>query len=299
MKTYLSQVLVIVLLVTAIFGLTGAVVSAQNMTLSQMVELLINAGMITADKAVAARALVANLNPTPAKATTPTTPVSLASRPYLQVLSPNGGESWNIDLGLPYSITWGTFNQIPVTVSLVPTSKKEACNLNFLPIISKSTTNTFSVLLKTARCFNLQTGLSTPLTAGTYRARVSYTDGTGTVVSDDSNTTFKILPKAVPSIKVTYPNGGENLIRHTDYDVKYTLKNVTSSRDGLVYLYLLDSNGNTAYNSHKTMRNGTYDMELPSSLVAGAYKVKLKLTTNLREEIEDVSDDFFWISTGL
>jgi hypothetical protein len=117
---------------------------------------------------------------------------------------------------------------------------------------------------------------------------------------DESNAVFKITPIPVPSLKVTYPNGAETLIRNDEYVVKYTVKNIDDTDDNLIYLYLLDNNNNIVFNSHKLFRkDGTYSLDLPSSLSAGAYKIKLKLTTKDHIELEDVSDNFFWISTSL
>jgi hypothetical protein len=258
------------------------------MTISQFVELMISLGVVPTDKVSAARAMISTLGQLP--------PVS-TSTSYVQVLTPNGAESWDIDLDVAYSITWGSTDLTQVRVALVSTSKKPpVCELTPTPIASKNGNNSFSIKLKTANCYNLTTGTSTPLTDGVYKTKVYYTDSLGKTTSDESNATFKINPKLIPSIKVTYPNGGENLLRNHDYVIKYTIKNVNGSNDGLVYAYLLDNDGDVAYNFKKTMRNGVLDLELPSSIDVGSYKLKLKLTTSDREEIEDLSDNFFWIS---
>jgi len=306
MKKYFTHPVLISLVVAVVFVSSSlfptAIVRAQTMTVSQFIELLITIGVIAPDKVVAARSAISTLS----QVSTTTTSSTLASAStasstkYIQVLSPNGGERWEIDLDLPYTITWGATGITEANVALVST-KGAVCNLSQTPVSSKRANNTFSILLKTAKCYDLVTGSSTALADGTYKIRVYTTDISGKKIVDESNTTFKILPVSIPSIKVTYPNGGETLTRNTDYDVKYTVKNVTNVEGNLVYLYLLDSNGNIAFNSHKTLRSDrTYNLELPSSLSAGAYKVKLKTTTATDHvEIEDISDNFFWISTGL
>lgn len=286
MKKYLIGILLVTMLVVPAL----AVKAATTMTMSQLVELLITVGAIAPDKIVAARALVA------------TTASVATSTSYIQVLTPNGGESWEIDLDVPYEITWGSSGLTQARVALVASSgKNPVCELSIAPISSKNGNHEYSVLLKTAKCYNLTTGTSTPLVSGTYKARVYFTDSLGVTVKDESNATFKILPVAIPSIKVTYPNGEETLKRNDEYDVKYSFKNVTNVVDNMIYLYLLDNNGNIVYNSHKIKRSdGTYSLDLPGSLSAGAYKIKLKTTTSPdKVELEDVSDNFFWISTGL
>jgi hypothetical protein len=298
MKKYFFLLVFVFLLISSLSfsSVASATISSQPTTIAQLVELLISIGVISADKAVVARTVVSSftLNPNFTVST---------STSYVQVLSPNGGESWSIDLDLPYSIKWGSSNLPSVFVSLIPSSSKNPiCNLSPLPIVSKNGNNTLSVLLKKAQCYNLITGTSTPLTAGVYKVRVSYTDSLGTIIKDESNATFKIMPKPVPVLKVTYPNGGETLIRNQEYDVKYKFTDVTNVDNNLLYLYLYDSEGNLVYNSHRAKRSdGVYSLDLPSSLKAGAYKIKLIATVidNGRVEIEDSSDNFFWISTGL
>ncbi len=294
MKKYFIYLLLISIFV---FGAVVNVVSvnAQSMTISQLVELLISIGAIAPDKVVAARAVATSLSQA-------NTAIVATSTSYIQVLTPNGGQSWEIDLDVPYSITWGSSGLTQARVALISSAKtNNVCELSLLPVASKNGNYEFKTLLKTAKCYNLITGTSTPLKDGTYKARVYYTDAFGTTISDDSNATFKIIPKPIPSMKVTYPNGGETLIRNREYVIKYSLTNVTKSDNDLIYYYLLDNNGNNVLNGHKLIITAhTFDLDLPSSLSAGAYKLKLKLTTDVDHvEIEDISNNFFWVSTGL
>jgi len=297
MKYFTNLLLVIFLLGIFNLGINISQVSAttvtnSQMTISQFVELMITIGAVPANRAATVRAMVASLNKTDVASTTAT-----SSLPYIQVLAPNGGESWEVNLGVPYTISWGSSSQIPVNISLVP-SKGAECKLTPAPVISKDTTNNYSILLKKAMCYNQVAGTSTPVTDGTYKVRVSYVNESGAVVKDESNSTFIIKPIPVPGLKVTYPNGTENLIRNKSYDVKYILKDVTPVSDDLIYFYLLDSNGSIAYNGYRAVSKGLLSVDLPLSLTPGAYKIKLKFTTHDRIVIEDVSDNFFWISSA-
>lgn len=275
--------------------------TGSSMTVSQLIELLITIGAIAPDKAVAARAAVGLdalgnvlMIARPAPIATSTS--------YIQVLSPNGGESWNIDTDVVYTITWGSTNLPGASIALVSTAKKNnVCELMTSPVTAKPGNNTFNLKLKTAQCYNLLTGTSSPLVDGTYKVRIYYKDSFGTIISDESNATFKILPKLIPSIKVVYPNGGENLIRGRDYEVKYKLTNVINVDGGFIYLNLLDNTGTSVYNSKKAKRSdGVYSLSIPSSLSNGNYKVKFTATESSDDIlIEDISDNFFWISSAL
>jgi hypothetical protein len=298
MKKYFTQLLFVFIIIVTMFSVSAGTINAQIMNISQLVEMLITVGVIPSDKVVNARATAVSMDLL--GTTTPATVVSTTTS-YVQVLSPNGAESWEIDLDLPYEITWGSTGLSKVNVALVSSnSKAPVCNLTNALIPSKNGNNVFKVLLKTALCYNSTTGSSTPLADGSYKVRVYYTDSVGNTIKDESNAVFKILPIPVPSLKVTYPNGTETLIRNDEYTVKYVTKNIDDTDDNLIYLYLLDNNGNVAFNSHKLFRSdGTYSLDLPSSLSVGAYKIKLKLTTDERVELEDTSDNFFWISSRL
>ncbi len=269
-----------------------SVAKAEGMTFPQLVELLISIGAIPADKVVAARAVAAQplVIATSTIATSTTTASSTA---YVQVLTPNGGESWAIDMGVPYTITWGSQGLSTVNLSLVLSPKNTVCNISPLPIAAKNGNNTYKFLLKTAKCYNLVTGTSTALIDGTYKARVTGTDSFGLSVKDDSNATFKITPILVPSIKVTYPNGGESFKARTSYDIKYTLKN---SSERALKISVLDYQDNSVYNTTGFGSNGVYDWTVPSSLNDGAYKIKLQMTENDGTVIEDTSDKPFWVT---
>jgi hypothetical protein len=298
MNKYFTRLLFTFFIIVTIFFVSASTINAQTMNISQLVEMLITIGVIPSDKVISARATAVSMDLL--GTTTPAISVSTTTS-YIQVLSPNGAENWEIDLDLPYEITWGSTGLSKVNVALVSSnSKTPVCNLTNALIPSKNGNNAFKVLLKTALCYNSATGSSTPLVDGSYKVRVYYTDSVGNTIKDESNAVFKILPIPVPSLKVTYPNGTETLIRNDEYTVKYVTKNIDDTDDDLIYLYLLDNNGNIAFNSHKLFRSdGTYSLDLPSSLTVGAYKIKLKLTTDERVELEDISDNFFWISSRL
>jgi hypothetical protein len=292
----MNKIFLTFILLVSIFSVSYiSVAQASDMTVSQLVEVLITSGVIPADKAVAARAAVATLS----QATTTTTTTTSAPIPYLQIFAPNGGETWDMDLDLAYQITWGSSSALPVNIALVPTSGA-ACNLSATPITSKNGSNSFKTLLKTANCYNLTTGTSTPLKSGSYKARVSYvgiTNASSTVIKDESNAVFTLKPVPVPKIKITYPNGGEKLIRNTTYDVKYALTDQTDGK--VMYLSLLDSFGGRRSISYTIGKSGIYKFKIPSSTDEGAYKIELKMTGDDKKEISDISDSFFWILSGL
>ena len=294
MKKYFIYFLLISFFVTpALFlNLFVPTVSASApSTISELVELLITIGVISPDKAVSARAAVVSLSQV--HVSTSTVPVtSSGPLPYIQVLSPNGSESWEIQVNVPYTIKWGSTMAVPVSLALVST-KAIVCNLGSTIINSVVGDNSYNFILKNTKCLNSLTGSSTPLVSGTYKARVTYTSSASSTVKDDSDGSFKIIPEPIPSIKVTYPNGGERLMTSNYYDLKYTVTN-TSER-GIKFSFYNDL-GNLIYSTTDFGSKGIYRMRIPSALSDGAYKLKIEMTTTNGVKIEDLSDNLFWVS---
>lgn len=310
MKKYFVQLLITSVFVTSIFSFTvfAPTTSAYTTptTVSQLVELLIALGVIPSDKVVAARAAVTSLSQAsiststtttitvPATTVRATTTVSTSTPAvYLQVLTPNGSERWELAVTVPYLITWGSTKDLPVSLGLVSGTKGVICNLTPTPISSKVGNNSYKIYLNSNRCYSATSGTSTAIIDGSYKVRVSYTGPTGAVVKDESDANFSIVPVPIPSIKVTYPNGGEKLVTSTNYDIKYSVKN-TSER-GLKF-YFLNEVGNSMYSVTAFGDKGTYRLRLPSSLTDGAYKLKIEMTLPNTQKIEDTSDNLFWIS---
>lgn len=295
MKNYFNHLLLVSFLIVSVlafgFLIPTTPVEAQTTTISQFVEFLIVIGVIAPDKAEAARAVVTSLGQV--NVSTSTISIATSSLPYIQVLRPNGGESWNIDSGVSYTITWGSTSQVPVNIALVPV-KGPVCNLTSIPFMSINGNNIYNILLSKAQCYNnLLAGTSTPLTAGTYQVRVSYTAGSNVLASDDSNSTFKILPKAIPSLKLTYPNGSEKLIAGDSYSIRYTFKN---TKENGLKISILDYNNYAVFSLWVYGSNGSYALKIPSSLNAGAYKIMIEMAATDGTKIDDTSDNFFWIS---
>lgn len=307
-KNIISLIFVFVFL--SVFSVSALIpkntVLAQSTNISQLVELLISIGVIAPDKAVLARTVISTIA-TSTIATTSSVVTAISpeiklstTSSFLQITAPNGGEEWQIDLDVPYVVKWNSDSVGLANIAFVSSNSRiGSCLLNPAPVKSRDGANTYNVLLKTAKCYNQTTGTSTELKDGTYRAKVYYKDSFGTTIEDEGNSTFRILPVPIPSLKITSPNGGESWLRNREYEIKYTLNNVDDSIDDLIYYYIMDNNGNNVSNGRKAMRNGKFDLEIPSSLSVGAYKIKLKLTTNKKVPLEDVSDSFFWIASGL
>jgi hypothetical protein len=257
------------------------------MSITQLVELLISIEAIAPEKAEAARQVAGSLD-------VPKVPAD--TFPYFQVLKPNGGESMDLDLDIPYAFSWGASTEALVNIALVPT-KGAVCNLTPSPILSRRPSDSMNILLRTARCYDQVKNTSTALVDGTYKMRVSYAGpklATSTIIKDESDNSFTIKPIPVPKITVTYPNGGEKLTRNDYYDIKYTVKDTTDEQP--IYLSLINLDGNTVKNLHKFGKNSAIELKIDSTIDEGLYKIRLKTIADDKTEIEDYSDTYFWIA---
>jgi hypothetical protein len=260
---------------------------AAEMSVTQLIELLISIDVIAPEKAEAARQVAASLD---------IPIISQNPLPYLQVLKPNGGESMEMDLDIPYAFSWGASLAVPVNIALVPT-KGVVCNLTPTPVLSRRPSDSMNVLLRTARCYDQVKNTSTPLVHGTYKMRVTYAGpklATSTVIKDESDSAFTIKPTPVPAITVTYPNGGEKITRNDYYDIKYTVTDTTDEEP--IYLSLINADGYVIKNAHKFGKNGVFELRIDSTIDEGLYKIRLKTMADDKTEIEDYSDTYFWIS---
>jgi hypothetical protein len=290
MKKIVLSFLAVAIMVSG-FGIAEKV-SAAPASVSELVELLISIGVIGKDKAAAARTAGKGLDQVKAAAATSTA--------YIQVLEPSGTENWEYDLDLEYGISWGSSGVVSGNVALVLT-KNVLCNLLPSPVNFSDGEDEIDVRLKTLKCYdNFGTISTTTLASGSYKVRVYGKDESGFEVKDESGGSIKVVPVPVPELKLTYPNGGEKLLRSESFTVKYSIKNIEKFEDGNISVQVYNNEGREVYGASKKLsENGQYEkFKFPKSLPAGSYKIKVSAETDSGEILEDTSDNLFWVSTA-
>jgi hypothetical protein len=127
--------------------------------------------------------------------------------PTASMLSPNGGESWIA--GSQHDVTWAADdNNYVTTVDLALSADGGA---TFPNSIASGVPNT-----------GTYTWTVPALNTTTARVRVTAHDAAGNSGSGASAGNFTIGPDALPSVAVTYPNGGENLSVGSNADITWT-----------------------------------------------------------------------------
>ncbi len=186
---------------------------------------------------------------------------------YITVVSPNGGE--NVLVGSTQIITWN--------------SNGTSGNVH----IEYSTDNGSSwsdIIASTADDGSHSTTIpSTP--SDSCLIRVSDTDGSPTDVSD------AVFTISVPSITVTYPNGGEDLKVDSTYNITWTSTGIT----GNVKIEYSTDNGSAWTDViASTADDGTHPWTIPNN-PSDSCLVRVSDSTG---STSDVSDALFTISTS-
>ncbi|MBK7377689.1 MAG: choice-of-anchor D domain-containing protein [Ignavibacteriales bacterium] len=196
---------------------------------------------------------------------------TISAAPYITVTYPNGGENWIA--GSAYDITWSDNISEKVKIELY---KNDILNSTISDSTESNGTYNWTVP-------------SDQTPASDYRVKI--TSITISDLNDQSDTNFTI--SAAPYITVTYPNGGENWIAGSAYDITWS-DNI--SEKVKIELYKNDILNSTI--SDSTESNGTYNWTVPSDQTpASDYRVKI--TSITISDLNDQSDTNFTISAAL
>jgi hypothetical protein len=213
--------------------------------------------------------------------------------PFITVLSPNGGEAWQI--GSTYEIKWKSENVKDNVMILI--NRNSYLNTKPYAFITRNTSNTGSYLWDTSKPLDTQSGSISNLENG--QDYVILIQNIGTGVSDKSDAAFSIAA-ATPSIAVTYPNGGEQWITGRTFTIQIKSTCIKES----VVLYLYSNNGaNYVQSIGQAVADGygnaNYSWMIPSNIPAdNTYKI-LAALVSMPKDIFDYSDTSFSIVAGM
>ncbi|MFZ3169392.1 MAG: Ig-like domain-containing protein [Candidatus Methanoperedens sp.] len=193
-----------------------------------------------------------------------------AAVPGIKVTSPNGGENWTH--GTTQMIKWNSTGSpgAYVRIELLKPGRP-----NQLIISSTLNDGLHPWLIPAAQ---------TP--GSDYKVKITSTINAS--INDTSDKNF-IIP--VPSFKVVFPNGGENLIRGTIQTIKW---NSTESPGTYVKIELLKPGKPNQLIILSTLNDGSHPWLIPVAQTPGTdYKVKITSTINASNN--DTSDNSFTI----
>jgi exosome complex RNA-binding protein Rrp42 (RNase PH superfamily) len=164
-----------------------------------------------------------------------------ASNPTITVISPNGGESW--DIGTAHNISWrstGTVNKVKIEYSPDKGSTWRQI------VISTPNDGGFSWQVPAQP-------------SETCLVRISETDGEPADISD---AVFTIAAAPRAAITVTSPNGGENLAVGENHEITWTS---TGKLGDVTIEYSTDRGNSWKPVAVSTTNDGSYDWTVPNS----------------------------------
>ncbi len=193
---------------------------------------------------------------------------TISLQPSINVLTPNGGESWQS--GTNQNITWNSVNVSNVKIEY---STDNGGTWGVISASVPSTPESFSWDVP-----------NTP----TDNALIKISDAANANISDISNSVFTIAPP--PSVNVVSPNGGENWEVGSTNDITWTSESI----ENVMIEYSLDNGQNwvTITDSIPAV-DKSYSWTLPDSATSQAL---VKISDISNSSISDVSDAAFSIS---
>jgi hypothetical protein len=199
-----------------------------------------------------------------------TAPWKFSLHTFITVISPNGGEIWQMGGGNKI-IVWDP----PKDISDVKIDLYRGGS--FVEAIIKMTSNDGNYSWGIP--YTLQSG-------GNYKIRISqYSDNS---LYDESDNSFSIIP---PIITLISPNGNENWQIGSSQTISWTIT------AGIAYSVNLELYKNGSFYStiaSNLWNEGNYTWEIPQSLTPGT-NYKLKIISKYDITAQDESDDFFSI----
>ena len=215
-----------------------------------------------------ARVRVSSVN-SPSVSDTSNADFTLLAQPALTLTAPNGGESWTV--GSVQSITWTTVN-VSGTVKLEYSATGAA---PWTPIAA-STANDGA---------EDWTVPNAPTTLA--RVRISSVDAP--TVNDTSNAAFTIAAVPVPTLTLTAPNGGQNLVVGDVQSITWTSANISGN---VMLEYSIDGGTSWTPISASTANDGTESWTVPNFLTTLA---RVRVSSVANSSVNDVSDANFSI----
>ncbi len=162
-----------------------------------------------------------------------------ATQPSITVLSPNGGESWQI--GQKYQIKWnGTAYPADTLIQISLWDTRYGFDLGIGSTVIANTTNSGSYSFLVPSSLGYVSGGS--LNGNNYKIRVAVSASSLGAKWDDSDSVFSISPP--PNIAVLSPNGGETWMKGSAQTISW-LYPATASISAIYLAIYLDPVGST------------------------------------------------------
>jgi len=221
-------------------------------------------------------------------------------KPYIKVLSPNGGEKWVV--GNTYNITWESSGidkvniyleeiELPGGIWQTTECLQESCdpNVSFCPPCDKLIASNISASLgKYSWTIPANQQVLT-------KAKIAIYSVSAGKISDKSDNYFSIVSAITPSLTVIYPNGGEIWKVGSTYDITWRSSGIDKVDVSLCGQIPIDIAGNClpVIAEDISANLGKYSWTIPSDISPkDGYRIRI---FDGKTNLQDDTDNYFSI----
>jgi hypothetical protein len=187
-------------------------------------------------------------------------------KPSIRVLSPNGGEVWEI--GKSYVVRWKSEGISKVNILLIDYRAPESCYLNENKIDANLGYFKIENLSK-VKCYPGMGEMEIVDISPGSQYKIKIEDAENPQVSDFSDNYFSIIAPTSPLITIIFPNGGEKWIIGNTYTIKWKSMGVKN-------IYLILKNPKIEETCYFNPEIETLYSPRPIPAELGEYTVKLE-----------------------
>ena len=196
--------------------------------------------------------------------------ITLPVTPTVALTSPNGGESWIA--GSSHPITWISAD---ITNVKLDYSTNGGSSWTTITGSTAASTNSYSWTIPSSASTNCIVRIS---------------DTSNSALTDRSNAAFTISLPVIPTIALTYPNGGESWIAGSSHPITWTSAGVTNVK----LEYSTDSGSSwTTITGSTAASTNTYSWTVPSSVSANCF---VRISDATKSTLNDMSNAAFTIT---
>jgi hypothetical protein len=215
--------------------------------------------------------------PSPSATPSPTTTPPVSEEPYIEVISPNGGEEWKV--GETHTIRWKSegVEKLNIAYHLISSGKEGT-------VIKED------IDASLGQCFwNITDDIFPGLEYQHASVEIwifssDYIPGSMGNIEDRSDSTFSIDRSEEPYIKVISPNGGEELIAGESYEIEWE----SNKTESVVAIFLYNADISSAslskvWQKENIPNTGYYQFMAPKNISGDNFKIYID-TKNCYDE---------------
>jgi len=217
---------------------------------------------------------------------------SIVKPSKLLVVQPNGGELVGVGVGTTYTIKWVDNGYDHWFDSWYAGSRVRIRLHNM-------TTGAYTTIVNSTPNDGSYTWDTSGVPLGTYKIAINANTSWlsfGRVLTDESDNTFRVVPK--PVVTITAPNGGQTYNINTAHNITWTSSGLKAGAN--VRIWRVNDSGGWALLRNATPNDGIESITMPNNV--DNYKIYISATganTVTGQSVTDYSDNWFSVTDPL